>query len=156
MTPLNLVVQHHLLEDEYIKWASKSKGSMIEYQLNQWTYGDMNATEILKRIEPSIKLIFPELITNKTKVLYTSLDTFQNAPSFATNMEKFRPDTAFSGRFGIPNLFMAGDWVRTTYPAGLMEKAVSTGREAANQILLGEHVRQVALTVTSSIGPGWL
>ncbi|XP_064639942.1 carotenoid phi-ring synthase-like isoform X2 [Lineus longissimus] len=156
MTPLNLVVQHHLLVDEYIKWAKKSNGSMIEYQLNQWTFGDMNATEVLQRIQRSIKLVFPELISNKAKVLFTSLDTFQKTPSFATNMEKLRPTTAFSVSFGIPNLFMAGDWLRTTYPAALMEKAVSTGREAANQIFLKEGVRQVALKVTSSKGPGWL
>jgi uncharacterized protein with NAD-binding domain and iron-sulfur cluster len=35
-----------------------------------------------------------------------------------------------------------------------MEKAVSSGREAANSILLAEGVRQAVLKVTNNRGPG--
>jgi hypothetical protein len=35
-----------------------------------------------------------------------------------------------------------------------MERAVATGREAANVVLLEEGVRQVPVPVTSNYGPG--
>ena len=43
---------------------------------------------------------------------------------------------------------------KTDYPAALMEKAVSTGREAANLCLFLDDVREVELTVTDSKVPG--
>ena len=50
----------------------------------------------------------------------------------------------------------AGDWLHTTYPSALMERAVSTGREAANHILLADGVCQAPMTVTASRGPGFI
>ena len=55
------------------------------------------------------------------------------------------------------NLFctvLAGDWINTQFPSALMERAVSTGRLAANEVLLKDHVRQVPLLVVNPKGPG--
>lgn len=40
------------------------------------------------------------------------------------------------------------------YPSFIMERAVSTGREAANFVLLDSGVRQVTLKVLAGKGPG--
>ena len=56
---------------------------------------------------------------------------------------------------GLANTFLAGDWIKTRYPACLMERAVTTGREAANKVLLRDHVRQASMTVLNSKGPGF-
>jgi len=78
----------------------------------------------------------------------------------------------------LPNMYLAGDWIKTAYPAALMERAVTTGenlvtnshleikislifeffffkgREAANEALLKDNVRQAPMTVLSTKGPG--
>jgi uncharacterized protein with NAD-binding domain and iron-sulfur cluster len=68
-------------------------------------------------------------------------------------MIKFRPYT--DSLNSLNNVYLAGDWIRTKYVAQLMEKAVTTGREAANNILLKDNVRQATIKVTSSKGPGF-
>ena len=32
-TPINLIAQYHLLEEEFIVWANKTGGSVMEFQL---------------------------------------------------------------------------------------------------------------------------
>lgn len=54
----------------------------------------------------------------------------------------------------LKNIYLAGDWKRTDYPAALMERAVSTEREAANQILLLDKVKQVPIFVVNKKGRG--
>ena len=68
-------------------------------------------------------------------------------------MFKYRPYT--DSLDPLKNVYVAGDWIRTTYVAQLMEKAVTTGREAANNILLKDNVCQATIKVTSSNGPGF-
>jgi isorenieratene synthase len=57
---------------------------------------------------------------------------------------------------GFKNVMFAGDFIHADYPSALMERAVSSGRQAANQILFADNVREVPLTVTSSFGPGFI
>ena len=38
----------------------------------------------------------------------------------------------------MPNLMFAGDWVKMPFPCGLMERAISSGLLAANEILQRE------------------
>ena len=51
--------------------------------------------------------------------------------------------------------FLAENCIKTTYPAYLMARAVTTGREAANEVLLRDHVRQASMTVINSKSPGF-
>ncbi|GAA2045419.1 FAD-dependent oxidoreductase [Yaniella flava] len=41
---------------------------------------------------------------------------------------------------GLPNLVLAGDWLRCDVPVALMERAATTGFLAANELLAGWHV----------------
>ena len=45
----------------------------------------------------------------------------------------------------IPNLLLAGDWVRIDLPLELMERATTSGRLAANTILQREGIRRVGI-----------
>ena len=56
----------------------------------------------------------------------------------------------------VENLAFAGDWVNTDYPCALMERAVATGREAANALLFKDGVREVPVPHTRRHGPGFL
>lgn len=51
-------------------------------------------------------------------------------------------------RTPVDRLVLAGDWVRTEHPVALMERAASTGFQAANALLVGWGVRGVDLWTT--------
>jgi isorenieratene synthase len=88
------------------------------------------------------------------KVMDKVIGTYHNFTSYDVGQGTIRPISEFPSTSGIKNLFFAGDWVKTDYPSALMERAVATGREAANHILLNDNVRQVPIKVASSLGPG--
>lgn len=101
-----------------------------------------------------MKRILPEMFERNFKVLAYHVNSYQNFASFEKGLLSARPNVTFLAEQGLNNIYLAGDWVKTAYPSALMERAVSTGREAANQILLKDHVRQASLTVTNLHGPG--
>ena len=83
--------------------------------------------------------------------------SYQDFTSFEVGQGKLRPgaNTPYL-EYRIPNLALAGDWVSAEYPCALMERAVSTGREAANRFLLVDRVRLARIMGTSLHGPGLL
>lgn len=154
--PVNLVAQYHLLEGQSAAWAKKTGGSIIEFHSYTWTYGDMSDREVWDRIAPAAYKIYPEIALNAWKVLAVHVNSYQNFPSCAVGTNRNRPDSDLALKHGLPGLVFAGDWLRPSFPAALMERAVSTGRQAANLVLLQHGVRQVPLKVTASQGPGVL
>jgi isorenieratene synthase len=88
-------------------------------------------------------------------VLFTHVNSFENFSSFQKGLLKFRPTTRSLNDNGLNNAYLAGDWIKTDYPSALMERAVSTGREAANEILLKDNVQQVPMLVVNKQGPGF-
>ncbi|XP_013419238.1 uncharacterized protein LOC106179957 [Lingula anatina] len=155
-TPVNLVAQYHRLEQEASAWANKTGGSVLEFHLYKWAHGDVADDQVWTIISPTVKLIYPEIFERMFNILGYHVNSFENFSSFELNLQMFRPNSSFPMECGLPNLHLAGDWLKTAYPSALMERAVSTGREAANQILLSDRVKQVELIVTSSKGPGIL
>lgn len=89
------------------------------------------------------------------KRLFTHVNSYENFSSFQTGLLKYRPNSNSMAANGLNNTFLAGDWVATDYPSALMERAVSTGREAANLVLLRDHIRQVPMLVVNKKGPGF-
>lgn len=156
-TPINLIAQYHLLEEEYAEWANKTGGSVIEFHLYTWSKHfpkDTPDDKVWELISPTVKEIYPDIFTRNFKVLFSHVNSFENFSSFQKNLRKYRP---FSGSLtdnGLNNAYLAGDWVNTAYPAHLMERAVSTGREAANWVLLKDHVRQAEMLTVNKQGPG--
>ena len=88
-------------------------------------------------------------------MLFTHVNSFENFSSFQKGLLKFRPTTRSLSDNGLNNAYLAGDWIKTDYPSALMERAVSTGREAANEILLKDNVQQVQMLVVNKQGPGF-
>jgi isorenieratene synthase len=144
------------LENEFIEWANKTGGSVLEFHCYTWTKNfaaNVSDDEVWPLISPTVEKILPEIFDKKFNVLAVHVNTYQNFGSFQNGSAKHRPHVDI---FYENNIYLAGDWIRTTYPAALMEKAVSTGREAANAILLKDQVRTASLLVTNSRGPGIL
>lgn len=153
--PINLVVQYHLLEYEYMEWSQRTGGSVIEFHAYTWSHSNnLTDLEVWDIIAPAAKEIYSEIFDREFRILHLHVYSFQNFASFCSGTELYRPTSGYPQKLGIPNLSFAGDWLHTDYPSALMERAVSTGREAANHILLMDRVRQAPLTVTGSQGPG--
>ena len=155
--PINLVAQYHLLEEEFAIWAQKTGGSVIEFHCYTWSSHfspNVSDDQVWSLISPTIKEIYPEIFERNFNVLAYHVNSFQNFGSFEKGLLQYRPYVNSLVKNNLKNIYLAGDWIRTDYPSALMERAVSTGREAANQILLQDSVRQVPLLVVNKKGPG--
>jgi len=154
--PICLIAQFHLIEDEAAAWANKTGGSVVEFHLYTYNMTSVDASDdaVWAAVLPTIIEIYPEVADLKIVArVVTTRDLF---PQWAINTLAIRPFSTFAQTKGVAGLSFAGDWLTTDYPSAFMERAVSTGREAANIILLEDGVRQVNLTVTSKHGPGIL
>jgi len=153
--PINLVAQFHLLENESADWAKKTKGSVLELHLyNTPEYAGKSKEEIWKDVQPTFLELLPEL--KDAKVLGSTITRGDNFTSYEPGQATARPmaDSLMeSGK--VENLAFAGDWVNTDYPCALMERAVATGREAANALLVRDGVQQAPVPFTRKYGPGF-
>ena len=89
---------------------------------------DLSRDEIIEIAVGDLRLLLPpvtEAKLEKAHVIKESAPLFPAAPE----TESLRPDP----RPTLPNLFLAGDWTRTGWPA-TMEGAVRSGYLAAEEI----------------------
>lgn len=149
--PINVVAQFHRLEDASTAWAQASGGSVLEFHMYA-SPAISEADNVWSHIRPTVLELMPELTS--ARLLAQTVGTHADFTSLEVGQGRARPESHTPLELGIANLALAGDWVRTRYPSALMERAVATGREAANVVLRRENVRQVALTAASAQGPG--
>ena len=125
---LDNISLYHLFEDESRDWAARTGGSIVElhaYALPAHATEDQIRAEMLA----ALHVLYPE--TRAARVLEQRFLMHQDCPAF-------RPGTA-SQRLRVvtpePGLLLAGDFVHTSFPSALMEKAAATGMLAANHLL---------------------
>ncbi|CEL94580.1 unnamed protein product [Vitrella brassicaformis CCMP3155] len=154
-SPVNLVAQYHMLEDDASEWAKRTGGAVVEFHCYTWTRPDTRDEEVWGVIRPTVVMILPEVEERSIRVVGYHVESHHNFPSFSRGTNAARPnfDTPLQ-QANITNLAFAGDWLRPTYPSALMERAVSTGRQAANLLLKRFGVQQVPLVVPPTNGPG--
>ena len=151
--PINVIAQFHLMEEESALWAQKTGGSVMELHLYaNWELDGMPDEAIFPAVRETFLEIMPEMWD--AKVLDYVVGSYHNFTSFETGQATIRPMSDTARNLGIANLGLAGDWVQTDYPSALMERAVSTGREAANLALYEDGIQAAPITMTSSHGPG--
>ncbi|WP_437599543.1 FAD-dependent oxidoreductase [Sorangium sp. So ce590] len=151
--PINLIAIFSMLEEQSAAWARERGGSVVELHLyNTPWLGGLGADVIYESIRGEVEDVLPEL--RGARALDFSLGAFQNFTSLEVGQGKQRPTSDFALLAGVRNLALAGDWVHTRYPSALLERAVSTGREAANHILFADRVREAPLATARKHGPG--
>jgi isorenieratene synthase len=136
------------MQPAYEDWARRHKGSVLE--LHAYAVEPENVideAEIKRIMRAELEELIPAL--KGARVLYDIYTMQQNFPRWAPG--------DYSGRPGIdtpvPNLFLAGDFVRLEVPANLMEAATMTGRIAANRILAAEGLRENPIPAVELEGP---
>lgn len=152
-SPLSLICLFHLLEQESEEWADATGGSVIELHLYSLDEPYVSATddELWGLVRPLVLEVVPELAG--ANVLGQTVGSYENFTSFAVGQAATRPFPATPAADGVAGLFLAGDWVAAPVPSALMERSVLTGRLAANEILVGDGVREAGYSHVSGRGP---
>lgn len=134
-------------QEPFISWARKSGGSVVELHAYAIAPEQLRPeSEIREVMLRELHEMFPE--TRSAKLLHELFMMQSNFTRWAPGDHASRPGTETP----LPNLFLAGDWVRTEAPVFLMEAAAFTGRMAANAIAAKESLRQTALPIVPMEG----
>ena len=152
-TPMSLICQFHQLEEESRAWAASTGGSVIELHLYaiDSELADAPDDQVWPIVRPLLLDVVPELVD--AAVLGSTVGTYENFSSFAAGLAAHRPFPATPASDGVAGLFLAGDWIAAPVPSALMERAVLTGRLAANEILVTDGVRESGYSHVSPLGP---
>ncbi|MBE9222633.1 FAD-dependent oxidoreductase [Cyanobacterium stanieri LEGE 03274] len=128
---------YHRIQTEYIAWAQKTGGSVVELHSYCYKEKEFPTQElILETFERELSEIVPEL--KDAKILHKQLVNQKNFSGYPPNSFEQRPVTETQ----LKNLMFAGDWVKMPFPCGLMERAVSSGLLSANMILHQEGLKR--------------
>ena len=131
------ITLYHRIQEQFVRWHRETGGSVVElhaycYKEKQFpTQGGLLAT-----FERELYEIVPEL--KDATMLHRELVNQKNFSGYPPGSYSDRPETDS----GADNLMFAGDWVKMPFPCGLMERAVSSGLLAANEILHREGLRR--------------
>jgi isorenieratene synthase len=134
------ITLYHRIQQQFIDWAQRTGGSVVE--LHAYCYKEKqfpNQEALLSTFEQELYEIVPEL--KQAQILHRELVNQHNFSGYPPNSYINRPQTSTD----IPNLIFAGDWVKMPFPCGLMERAVSSGLLAANEILHREGLQRRSL-----------
>ncbi|MBD2066627.1 FAD-dependent oxidoreductase [Leptolyngbya sp. FACHB-671] len=134
------ITLYHRIQEDYIDWAERTGGSVVE--LHAYCYKEAKfptQQALLTTFEQELYEIVPEL--QQATVLHRELVNQKNFAGFPPNSYADRPETSTSAA----NLLFAGDWVKMPFPCGLMERAISSGLLAANEILYREGLQRRSL-----------
>ncbi|KAB8331353.1 FAD-dependent oxidoreductase [Scytonema tolypothrichoides VB-61278] len=134
------ITLYHRIQEQFIEWTKRTGGSVVE--LHAYCYKEKQfptQEALLTTFEQELYEIVPEL--KQAKMLHRELVNQKNFSGYPPNSYAERPETSTN----IPNLVFAGDWVKMPFPSGLMERAVSSGLLAANEILHREGLQRRTL-----------
>jgi isorenieratene synthase len=134
------ITLYHRIQDQFIAWHEKTGGSVVE--LHAYCYKEKqfpNQQTLLTTFEQELYEIVPSL--KQATMLHRELVNQKNFSGYPPGSYAERPETSTD----ISNLIFAGDWVKMPFPCGLMERAISSGLLAANQILQREGLKRRSL-----------
>jgi isorenieratene synthase len=134
------ITLYHRIQEQFIDWAKRTGGSVVELHAYCYKEKEFPTQEaLLTKFEQELYEIVPEL--KQANLLHRELVNQHNFSGYPPNSYAQRPETSTS----ISNLLFAGDWVKMPFPCGLMERAVSSGLLAANEILYREGLQRRSL-----------
>ncbi len=125
-------------EDESAAWVKANGGSVIELHCYAVPEG-MAEDQVRTLLVEELRMFLPELAD--ATVVHESFRIQRDFTAYHVGMAADRPGTDT----GIDGLYCAGDWVKLTFPAMLMEAAFASGMVAANRILAADGLREDAI-----------
>jgi len=134
------ITLYHRIQEQFIAWHQKTGGSVVE--LHAYCYKEKqfpNQQALLTTFEDELYEIVPKL--KQANMLHRELVNQKNFSGYPPGSYAERPET----KTNVSNLIFAGDWVKMPFPCGLMERAISSGLLAANEILNQEGLQRRSL-----------
>ncbi|GAA4638447.1 FAD-dependent oxidoreductase [Actinoallomurus vinaceus] len=126
LPPLDNVSVLNRYDDEAASWARTTGGAVVELHAYAAT-GAREATSA--RLLRRLREVYPE--TRQARIVGDLVEWRQDCPLFAPGTFAGRPTVDGP----VPGLVLAGDGVRVDLPVALMERAATTGWQAANRLL---------------------
>lgn len=134
------ITLYHRIQQQFIDWAQRTGGSVVELHAYCYKEKEFPTQEaLLTTFEDELYEIVPQL--KQANILHREIVNQHNFSGYPPNSYAERPETSTN----VENLLFAGDWVKMPFPCGLMERAVSSGLLAANEILQREGLQRRSL-----------
>ena len=134
------ITLYHRIQEQFIEWSKRTGGSVVELHAYCYKEKEFPTQQVLlTTFEQELYEIVPEL--KQANILHRELVNQKNFSGYPPNSYAERPETSTS----VVNLMFAGDWVKMPFPCGLMERAISSGLLAANEILHREGLQRRSL-----------
>jgi isorenieratene synthase len=131
------ITLYHRIQEQFKDWSKRTGGSVVELHAYCYKEKEFPTQEaLLTTFEQELYQIVPAL--KEATILHKELVNQKNFSGYPPNSYGDRPETATN----ISNLVFAGDWVKMPFPCGLMERAVSSGLLAANEIIHRENLQR--------------
>ena len=124
---LDSITVYSRLERPSAEWAAGTGGSVLE--LHSYACTARDADSATARMRAELAALWPETAAAGVVHLHQRLEA--TAPTFPPGSAGTRPSVIGSA----PGLRLAGDFVRTPFLTGLMERAAVSGVLAANDVL---------------------
>lgn len=141
------ITLYHRIQQQFIDWSERTGGSVVE--LHAYCYKEKEfptQAALLATFEAELYEIVPKL--KQASILHREIVNQRNFSGYPPQSYAERPESIS----GISNLMFAGDWVKMPFPCGLMERAVSSGLLAANEILHREGLQRRSLLTVNPEG----
>lgn len=119
----------HRLQDAAGRWASAKRGAVVQVQAHRGVDPELDPEQLLDRLQRDVFNNLPELAG--AQVLKRSLTRSRDALAFVPGWHVHAPGI----QDGPPGLLLAGEHVRIERHTAGLERAVLTGRVAANVVL---------------------
>ncbi|MDB9374272.1 FAD-dependent oxidoreductase [Nodularia sphaerocarpa] len=141
------ITLYHRIQQQFIDWSERTGGSVVELHAYCYKEKEFPTQEaLLATFEQELYEIVPEL--KQATILHREIVNQRNFSGYPPQSYAERPESSS----GISNLMFAGDWVKMPFPCGLMERAVSSGLLAANEILYREGLQRRSLLTVNPEG----
>jgi carotenoid phi-ring synthase / carotenoid chi-ring synthase len=141
------ITLYHRIQQQFIDWSQRTGGSVVE--LHAYCYKEKEfptQAALLATFEEELYEIVPVL--KDAKMLHREIVNQRNFSGYPPQSYAERPESSTD----VTNLMFAGDWVKMPFPCGLMERAVSSGLLAANEILHREGLQRRSLLTVNPEG----
>ncbi|MPZ76299.1 MAG: FAD-dependent oxidoreductase [Deltaproteobacteria bacterium] len=133
---LDSVTFYHQFDRSAAEWAHGPGGGVYELHCYALPSAALAEADLKAAFLAEFHSYFPEL--REARIVYDHLQIRHDFTAFYTHLNKNRPEY----KTAIPNLYLAGDWVKTGTPAMLMEGAYTSGVLCANSILAKHGLRE--------------
>ena len=126
---LDSIAVYERFQDESEAWSRHHDGSVVE--LHGYALRSDDPAAIRSDLLAGLHALYPE--SQRARIVDERFQLRQDCPAFPPGSYAHRP----SPDIGVPDLTLAGDFVRMPFPCALMERAAASGVLAANLLLAG-------------------